>query len=50
MLYIVLLLLGCYFFHYINANKKNEKGDGDVLLINDPTTSSSNGIETDVII
>ena len=50
MLYIVLFLLGCYFFHYINSNKKNEMRDGDVLLINDQNSSSSNGLETDVII
>lgn len=50
MLYIVLFLLVCYFFHCINANKKNEMQDGDVLLINNQTASASNGLETDVVI
>lgn len=50
MLYIMLFLLCCYFFHYINANKKSEMKDRDVLLVNDQTASSSNDLETDVVI
>ncbi len=50
MLYIVLFLLGCYVFHYINSNKKNELADGEILLINDPTASSSQATETEIVI
>ncbi len=50
MLYIVLFLLGCYFFHYINTKEKSEMNDSDVLLLNDQTASSSNAPETDVVI
>ena len=50
MLYIILFLLGCYFFHYINAKKKSEMNDNDVLLMTDQTSSSQYQPETDVII
>lgn len=50
MLYIMLFLLGCYLFHYINSKKKNKIRDSDVLLMNDQTSSPQYQPETDVII